>query len=108
MFDYTYINIKNLFNLGSFVLRMMNLFLGEETFRTGVSNYLKKHAFGNAEQDDLWKSLTEVAHQTQVLPPHMTVKEIMDSWTLQTGYPLITVVRNYETGETTVFQVYNM
>lgn len=90
---------------GSFVLRMMNLFLGEETFRTGVSNYLKKHAYGNAEQDDLWESLTEVAHKNQVLPQYMSVKQIMDSWTVQTGYPLITVIRNYEACTAVVFQV---
>ncbi|KAK6617705.1 hypothetical protein RUM44_005293 [Polyplax serrata] len=89
---------------GSFVLRMMNLFLGEETFRTGVSNYLKKHAYGNAEQDDLWESLTEVAHKNQVLPQYMSVKQIMDSWTVQTGYPLITVIRNYEACTAVVFQ----
>lgn len=83
----------------------MNLFLGENTFRIGVSKYLKKHAFGNAEQDDLWESLTTEAHRTQSLPYFMTVKNIMDSWTLQTGYPLITVSINYDTCTTMVYQV---
>lgn len=87
------------------MLRMMNLFLGEETFRTGVSNYLKKHAYDNAEQDDLWESLTEEAHKRGKLPKDMTVKNIMDTWTLQTGYPVITVTRNYETGTATIEQV---
>lgn len=84
---------------------MMNLFLGEETFREGVSEYLKKNAYGNAEQDDLWKSLSEAAHKSNALPETMTVKEIMDTWTLQTGYPLITVVRNYDEGTAKVSQV---
>lgn len=35
---------------GSSIIRMMHLFLGEESFRWGVSNYLKKHKYGNAEQ----------------------------------------------------------
>lgn len=48
---------------GSFILRMMSLFLGEEVFRHGVSEYLKKHQYKNAEQDDLWAALTEQAHR---------------------------------------------
>lgn len=88
----------------SFMLRMMNLFLGEDTFRTGVSNYLKKYAYGNAEQDDLWQSLTEVAHKSGSLPANTTVKMIMDTWTLQTGYPIISVDRDYESGTATISQ----
>lgn len=80
---------------GSSIIRMMNLFLGEGVVRTGVSNYLKKHKFGNAEQDDLWESLTEEAHKKNVLPANLTVKHIMDTWTVQTGYPVITVTRDY-------------
>lgn len=87
------------------MLRMMNRFLGEQTFRNGVSSYLKKHAFDNAQQDDLWASLTKEAHQNGALPKNMTVKAIMDTWTLQTGYPVITVTRDYASGEATVRQV---
>ena len=87
------------------MLRMMNLFLGEDTFRTAVSNYLKKYAFGNAEQDDLWQSLTQAAHQSGSLPSNTTVKMIMDTWTLQTGYPMILVDRDYESGTAMVTQV---
>lgn len=100
---------ENLFFLpfitASFMLRMMNLFLGEGIFRTGVSNYLKKYAYGNAEQDDLWQSLTEAALQSGLLPNNTTVKMIMDTWTLQTGYPMISVERNYESGTATISQV---
>ncbi|XP_060526595.1 aminopeptidase N-like [Cylas formicarius] len=81
---------------GSSLIRMMSLFLGEETVRIGVSKYLRQHRYSNAEQDDLWASLTEVAHQNGVLPKNLTVKTIMDTWTLQTGYPVIHVQRDYE------------
>ncbi|XP_017783439.1 PREDICTED: aminopeptidase N-like isoform X1 [Nicrophorus vespilloides] len=79
---------------GSFLIRMMTLFLGEETFRMGVSNYLKKHKYGNAEQDDLWSSLTTEAHRSG-FPKNLTVKTVMDTWTVQTGYPVIHVNRLY-------------
>lgn len=82
----------------------MHNFLGD-SFKTGVSTYLKTHKFGNAEQDDLWAALTEQAHNDKVLAPELTVKQIMDSWTLQTGYPLLTVERDYKTGAAYVTQV---
>nr|AVD96938.1 putative APN-2 [Nilaparvata lugens] len=89
---------------GSYLLRMMNLFLGEEVFRQGVSNYLKAHRYSNAEQDDLWAALTDQAHKAGSLDKALTVKEIMDTWTLQTGYPVVTVTRDYEKGAATVSQ----
>lgn len=88
---------------GCSILRMMHLFLGD-SFRLGVTNYLKKHRYGNAEQDDLWESLTEQAHKDGTLDTSMTVKEVMDSWTLQTGYPLIRVSRDYEKGTASLTQ----
>jgi len=71
---------------GSSVVRMMHLFLGEESFRTGLKSYLEKYAYKNAEQENLWEALTEAAHKTGALPKDYTIKTIMDSWTLQTGY----------------------
>lgn len=90
---------------GSSVLRMMHRFLGEETFRKGISNYLKKHEFGNAEQDNLWECLTEEAYKNDALPKSVTVKQIMDAWTLQTGYPLVIVNRDYKKGTADITQV---
>lgn len=89
---------------GSYLLRMMNMFLGEDVFRKSVSNYLKKHRYNNAAQDDLWEALTETAHSTGVLDENISVKMIMDSWTLQTGYPLVTVRRDYKRNTITVTQ----
>lgn len=80
---------------GSSLIRMMGLFLGENVLRKGVSNYLDEHKFNNAEQDDLWMALTREAHKQLALPTNLTLKTIMDTWTLQTGYPVINVERNY-------------
>lgn len=38
------------------------------------------------------------------LPPGRSVKDIMDSWTLRTGFPIVTVVRDYCSGTATVSQ----
>lgn len=93
------------YSKGSVILRMMHKFLGDETFQNGVSSYLKKHEYGNAEQDDLWAALTEVAHGNQALPKKITVKEIMDTWTLQVGFPIINVERNYDSNSAELSQM---
>lgn len=84
---------------------MMDHFLTHDVFKRGLTKYLKKHRFGNAEQDDLWESLTEQAHEDQILHRSMNVKTIMDTWTLQTGFPVITVIRNYDRNTALVSQV---
>jgi aminopeptidase N len=40
---------------------MLSSHLGVETFLNGVTNYLKKHAYGNATTEDLWAALGESA-----------------------------------------------
>lgn len=90
---------------GASLIRMMNHILGQETLKRGLTNYLEAHKFGSARQDDLWNSLTVQAHDDDSLQRNMTVKEIMDTWTLQTGYPVVTVTRNYVNGSADISQV---
>lgn len=73
---------------------MIYTLMGEREFYRGVSNYLKKFIYSNAEQDDLWSFLTDVT-DPNTLGGH-TIKQIMESWTLQEGYPILMVDRNYE------------
>ena len=68
---------------GSAVLRMMEQYIGEERFRSGVGSYLRAHAYGNTETADLWQSLDEASGRP--------VGEIMDTWILQGGYPQVIV-----------------
>ncbi|MGH8927812.1 MAG: M1 family metallopeptidase, partial [Acidimicrobiia bacterium] len=68
---------------GSSVLRMIEQFIGEEVFRQGVGNYLKKHAYSNTVTADLWAGLNSASGQP--------VGEIMDTWILQRGYPHLEV-----------------
>lgn len=55
---------------------------------------MKKYAYQSVVQDNLWESLTEQAHDDGTLARTLTVKQIMDTWTLQKGYPLVTITRN--------------
>ncbi len=68
---------------GSSVLRMLEQYLGEETFRAGVTRYLKTHAYANTDTPDLWAALEAESGEP--------VGEIMDTWIFQGGYPRLSV-----------------
>jgi aminopeptidase N len=65
------------------VLRMLESYLGEETFRAGVNAYLKEHQYANATADDFW--------DTQAKTSHKPVDKIMPTWVKQPGAPIINV-----------------
>ena len=71
------------YSKGGSVLRMLENFLGPEVFRGGLYRYLKGHEYGNARTHDLWAALEEESG--------LPVTSIMDSWVLQTGYPVLQV-----------------
>jgi aminopeptidase N/puromycin-sensitive aminopeptidase len=64
------------------VLGMVENYLGEETFRQGVHNYLAAHLYANATAEDFWNAQTENSHQP--------VDKIMQSFVTQPGVPLLT------------------
>ncbi len=68
---------------GSAVLRMIEQFIGEEEFRTGVGNYLRKHEYSNTVTADLWEGLDGASN--------WPVSEIMNTWVYQRGFPQIDV-----------------
>ena len=70
---------------------MMESFLTPSTFRTGLANYFSEFAYSNAVQDDLWDVLGKAGHQTGTLNPEVSLATVMDTWTLQKGYPVVTV-----------------
>jgi puromycin-sensitive aminopeptidase len=67
---------------GASVLRMLEQYIGPTIFRDGVRDYLRAHAYGNADTNDLWVSLGKIAKQP--------VPELMDGWIFQPGFPLVT------------------
>ncbi len=71
---------------GASVLRMLEQYLGAETFRDGIRLYLQRHKYANAETTDLWDALEDSAKQP--------VRAVMDSWIFQAGYPLISVEKS--------------
>ena len=47
----------------------------------------------NANQDNLWQELTNQGHIDSTLDRGLSVKLIMDSWTLKKGYPVVHIER---------------
>ncbi len=64
------------------VLRMVENYLGPETFRQGVHNYLIAHEYGNATAEDFWGAQTSTSGKP--------VDKIMESFVVQPGVPLLT------------------
>ncbi|CAG7667479.1 unnamed protein product [Allacma fusca] len=75
---------------GSALIRMMEGFMGKDALINGLQLYLKNMSSKGAVQDDLFLQLQDVATD---LPEGKTIKTIMDTWTLQKGFPLIRVQR---------------
>jgi len=53
----------------------------------------------------LWDALTEQAQTDRVMDITLTVKDVMDTWILQPGFPVVNVTRNYEVDTLIVSQV---
>ncbi|XP_023447130.1 aminopeptidase Q isoform X2 [Dasypus novemcinctus] len=93
--------INELFDLytyhkGASIARMLSSFLNESLFVSALKSYLETFSYSNAEQDDLWRHFQmAVDDQSKIILP-ATVKSIMDSWTYQSGFPVITL--NVSTG----------
>ncbi|KAG4070271.1 hypothetical protein HA402_009834 [Bradysia odoriphaga] len=80
------------------VLRMFWLTFGENTFMRALTWYLEDNAYSDAGEQELFNALQEsVQLETEsIIPPTVDVPTIMATWTRQPGFPLITVVRNYD------------
>lgn len=71
---------------GQSFLRMLESFLGEETFRDGMRLYMAAHKYSNTTTADLWNALGEASGKP--------VGEIAAGWTEQPGFPLLKVRRD--------------
>ena len=67
---------------GAHLMLMLMRLIGQDQFFAGIHDYFTEHSYQNTVGDDLW----------QALQPHadFDVKEFMDSWLSQPGYPVLT------------------
>lgn len=81
------------YSKGASCLRMLNDFIGESAFKTGVNKYLTDFAFGTAVSDDLWERI-QTAYETETGNNDINVKRVMDTWTRQMGFPVVNITRD--------------
>ncbi|CAL1614802.1 unnamed protein product [Knipowitschia caucasica] len=102
------------YDKGACILHMLQDFLSPEAFEIGIIRYLKDYSYQNTVNSHLWESLTDVCNNDvpDLAQRHkdfcskssqesgaakwfsgdeLDVRSIMDTWTLQEGFPLVTV-----------------
>ncbi|HEY8806207.1 MAG TPA: M1 family metallopeptidase [Candidatus Limnocylindria bacterium] len=76
---------------GQGVLRMIESYLGEDDFRSGVRIYLDRHKWANATAGDFWRALDEASGRD--------VTGLATAWITEPGHPLVScAVRESATG----------
>jgi len=73
---------------GGSVLRMIENYLGEEKFRDGLRDYIKKFEYKNAQAEDLWNSLEGISQ--------IKVKEIMKDYLEKVCFPEVDIKNENE------------
>ncbi|MCP5060325.1 MAG: M1 family peptidase [bacterium] len=77
---------------GASVVRMIERYLGPESFRSGVRNYIAAHQESNTVAADLWDALSEASGQE--------IEPIVRAWIEQSGFPLLRIRRERKDGQT--------
>ncbi|XP_070425718.1 endoplasmic reticulum aminopeptidase 1 isoform X2 [Equus przewalskii] len=95
---------------GACILNMLRDYLGADAFKSGVVQYLQKYSYKNTKNEDLWNSMANICPtdgaqrmdgfcsrgQHSSSSSHwrqegLDVKTMMNTWTLQKGFPLVTI-----------------
>ncbi|NXD31046.1 AMPN Aminopeptidase, partial [Spelaeornis formosus] len=78
------------YSKGASVLRMLSSFLSEDIFKEGLQSYLHTFSYNNTVYADLWVHLQQAVNKSNIQLPD-SISNIMDRWTLQMGFPVVTV-----------------
>jgi aminopeptidase N len=79
---------------GGAVLSMLELWIGPDVFRRGLTDYMESQKYSNATAGDLWYHLSRASGQD--------VSEVAATWTDQQGFPVVQVSTECNQGRTLV------
>ncbi|NIN01306.1 MAG: hypothetical protein GTO24_25400, partial [candidate division Zixibacteria bacterium] len=77
-----------LYNKGGSILRQLEGYIGKDSFREGLRNYLERHAYSCASSHQLWEAFEAVSEEP--------ITRMMKSWIGQPGFPIVEVQRHGE------------
>lgn len=70
---------------GARLLRMLQHYVGNEAFQTGLRQYFADFAYQNTEGDDLWNAISKATGKD--------ITSMMNAWISQPGYPVVRVTQ---------------
>ena len=73
---------------GAHLLRMLQHYVGDQSFQAGLKQYFHDHAYGNTEGDDLWKAVADTSGKD--------IASLMNIWISQPGFPVVHVTKESE------------
>jgi aminopeptidase N len=68
---------------GARLLRMLQHYIGDEAFQTGLRTYFESYAYKNTDGNDLWNEFSRSSGEN--------IAEFMNTWISQPGYPVVHV-----------------
>jgi len=68
---------------GACILRMIENYIGEKSFRDSIIEFLNKFAYSNASANDLWECFEKNSNKE--------VKKVIEAWITKEGYPYVIV-----------------
>ncbi|KAG7187593.1 hypothetical protein KM043_016661 [Ampulex compressa] len=89
------------------VFRMFNYTLGKDIFQRSVRNFIHQESKESPRTffgEDIYSKINDLANETNQLPPGLTINSIASPWIIWDRVPLVTVIRDYETGNITFSQ----
>ncbi|XP_039261143.2 aminopeptidase N-like isoform X1 [Styela clava] len=93
------------YSKGASILRMINDFMGEENFVLGLTHYLNDLSYSSATHLDLFQHWEDQAAEANLQFP-VRLSEILKTWTLQMGYPVVNVEKSLALNRYTITQQY--
>ncbi|XP_055635492.1 aminopeptidase N-like [Toxorhynchites rutilus septentrionalis] len=80
------------------VLNMFRVAFQDDNWREGLLSYLMSNELDAITAQHLYEGLQTAVNGKNLFPKSLTVQQLMDSWTTEPGYPLLTVRRDYKNG----------
>lgn len=68
---------------GQAILRMLETYIGEDAFRSGVQDYIHSHQYSNTTTADLWSAFDRSSGRE--------VSALAAAWTDKPGFPLVSI-----------------